>query len=243
MMSAEPDSPRFVARTVVADGVRMKYQLFVPRASGERPPIVLSLHGSGERGDDGEAQLRVGLGPAVRAAMDTFPAIVVFPQAPNGAAWTGATAHAAMAALEAAAAELGADPRRTYLTGISMGGFGTWQLALEHPERFAALVPICGGLRPVTRHPEIRVCGPAPDEVAEHAYVAARTAAIPSWLFHGADDRQVPPEESRAMVRALESVGAPVRYTEYPGVGHNSWDLAYATPELWSWLFAQRLRS
>lgn len=221
-------------------GLTLPYQLFVPRhAPGASLPVVLFLHGSGERGTDGEAQLRVGLAPVVRAQMESFPAIVVFPQAPRDAVWAGLPARAAMAALDTVAGEWGADPRRVYLTGLSMGGFGTWQLALEHPDRFAALIPVCGGVEPLAQLPAIRVDGIPHDAAGPHDYVAARTAATPTWIFHGSADTAVPVAESRAMARALRALGAPVRYTEYAGVGHNSWDAAYGTPELWEWLFAQ----
>jgi predicted peptidase len=242
---APPVSPAplgFVSRSTTVDGSTYTYQVFVPRrrARQARPPVILYLHGAGERGTDGQLQTMVGLGPVVKARAESFPTIVIFPQAPPDSVWSGAPARAAMQALEAALTEFGGDPTRTYLTGLSMGGYGTWDLALEHAGRFAALVPICGGLRALHAFPNIRVTQIPPDAADPYAPAAARLATVPIWLFHGEADRTVPVEESRHMAEALRRAGAPVRYTEYPGVGHNSWESAYNDPELWRWLFAQR---
>ena len=230
----------FARRDITIGGVRYPYQLFAPRSRRKRRPVVLFLHGSGERGDDGEKQLHVGLGPVLVERAREFPAIVVLPQAPAGAVWADSAARAALAALDATIAEFGADEDRIYLTGISMGGYGTWELALQQPDRFAALVPICGGLRPLLAAPDIAVTALAGMTGEIHDIAAAKLAHIPSWIFHGSADKSVPVAESREMAAALERAGAPVRYTEFRGVGHNSWDRAYAEPELWGWLFAQR---
>ena len=230
-----------VSRTAVLDGVSYPYQVFVPGSRARAPkPIILFLHGSGERGSDGRLQTTVGLGPAVLRRAADFPAIVVMPQAPADSVWSGPPARAAMVALDEALAEFGGDAERVYLTGISMGGYGTWELALAHPTRFAALVPICGGLQPIAALPSIAVRAVAnlPGDI--YANAAARLAAIPVWIFHGSADRSVPVAESRAMAAALAKAGAKGQYTEYLGVGHNSWDAAYADPGLWTWLFAQR---
>ena len=211
--------------------------------SGEEtnPPVILFLHGAGQTGTDGVRQTEIGL-PAVLREQPDFPALVVMPQSPRGAWWgTPEIERMALAALDAAVAEFGGDPERTYLTGLSLGGYGTWALAYRHPERFAALVPVCGGIttrrtrmpvpdwHPSATHPE--------DPWAETARVVA---GIPVWVFHGAEDRRVPTEESRRMVEALEAAGARPRYTEYPGVRHNSWIPAYREEGLYEWLFAQR---
>lgn len=237
-----PAPPEFVTRSTTVDGSTYTYQVFVPHrpARQARSPVILYLHGAGERGTDGQLQTMVGLGPVVKARAESFPAIVVFPQAPPDSVWNGASARAAMQALEAALREFGGDPTRIYLTGLSMGGYGTWDLALEHAGRFAALVPICGGLHALHAFPNIRVTQIPPDDPDPYATAAARLAAVPIWLFHGEADRTVPVEESRRMAAALRRGGATVRYTEYPGVGHNSWESAYNEPELWRWLFAQR---
>jgi predicted peptidase len=238
---APVDAGTFVSRTVTVGGVGYPYQVFVPRSSSRaRRPVILFLHGSGERGTDGVRQTTVGLGPAVRARAADFPAIVVMPQTPPDSVWAGPPASAAIAALDSAMAEFRGDPDRVYLTGVSMGGYGTWEIALENPNRFAALVPICGGVRPIPGNPRIAVRGiaGAPGDVFDNA--AARLAQIPTWIFHGSADRSVPVDESRSMAEALRKAGAKVQYTEYAGVGHNSWDPAYAESGLWTWLFKQR---
>ena len=239
---ARPVSGTFVARELVVDGSTHRYQVFVPASAktDASTPVILFLHGSGERGSDGVLQTQAGLGPYVRAHADTFPAIVVFPQAAQDSEWAGANLDMALAELDAATQEFGGDPDRTYLTGLSMGGYGTWQLALQTRDRFAALVPICGGLSIPPDRPTMRV-----DAVAGAAdpfrAAATRLRNDPIWIFHGAKDDLVLPEESRRMAAALKAAGArDARYTEFPDANHNSWDAAYATPELWTWLFAQR---
>ncbi|WP_159681586.1 prolyl oligopeptidase family serine peptidase [Luteimonas sp. 9C] len=234
---------RFVRRELDANGRRVAYQVFVPAAQLPRPvPVVLFLHGSGERGDDGEKQIHAGLGPYVRAHAADFPALVVFPQSPEGESWEGDTATMALATLDAATAEFDGDRSRTSLTGMSRGGYGTWSLALREPTRFAALVPVCGGITAPGSRPDldtlyVESTQPAADPYAE---TARRLRAIPSWIFHGALDDVVPPEQSRRMHAALRDAGADVRYTEFPDANHNSWDAAYRTEALWPWLFAQR---
>jgi predicted peptidase len=225
----------------VVNGLRYPYQVFVPaKRSRTRPPVILFLHGSGERGSDGARQTTVGLGPEVARRASDFPAIVVMPQAPADSVWAGPPTRAALDALDSAMTEFNGDPERVYLTGISMGGYGTWEIALDNPTRFAALVPICGGVRPIPTNPRIAVRAVAglPGDIFDNA--AARVARIPTWIFHGSADRSVPVDESRGMAEALRKAGAKVQYTEYEGVGHNSWDRAYAAPALWTWLFAQR---
>lgn len=234
----------FVERGVEVGGTTHRYQVFVPasRAGGAKPPAILFLHGSGERGSDNNKQLEVGLGPYVRSRMQDFPAIVVFPQAPDDSEWTQDAGRIAIAALDAAMREFDADPARTYLTGISMGGYGTWELALQSPQRFAALVPVCGGITVdwTNQRPQMQaksVIG-ASDPFAE---AARRLRDVPVWIFHGAIDDAVPVLQSRRMDAALKAAGArDVRYTEFPGVNHFSWDPAYATPALWDWLFVQK---
>ena len=143
-MSACAKSPErpvggtFVARELVVGGSTHRYQVFVPAAAktSTKNPVILFLHGSGERGDDGVRQTQSGLGPYVRAHADTFPAIVVFPQAAQDSEWAGANLDMALAELDAATREFRGDPDRTYLTGLSMGGYGTWQLALQTRDRF-----------------------------------------------------------------------------------------------------------
>lgn len=230
----------FVERSIEVGGISHRYQVFVPSraAGGKHPPVILFLHGSGERGSDNRKHVDVGIGTYVRQHMDDFPAIVVFPQAPEDREWNQ-VADMALAELDAATREFDGDTDRTYLTGLSMGGFGTWDYALREPGRFAALVPICGGLTHPAR-PSMDVAGIA-GQADPYAAVAGRLRDTPVWIFHGAKDDLVPPEFSRRMAAALKTAGAKdARYTEFPDANHNSWDPAYQqTPELWTWLFAQ----
>jgi predicted peptidase len=217
---SHPVPGNLVMRTILRTAQTLPYRVFVPKNLERPAPVILFLHGAGECGDDGLAPTTVGIGPAIRRNPERFPAIVVFPQCPYGAAWRGRPLDAARLALEQTVAELGGDDSRLYLTGISMGGYGTWSLARRDPKRFAALVPVCGG----TREPEI----------------ARLFVDVPVWIFHGDADTVIPVSESRVMAEALRRLGGDVRYTEYAGVGHNSWDRAYAEPELMPWLLAQR---
>ena len=233
----QPVDGEFMERQITIDGATHRYQVFVPGPSaGDGPlPVILFLHGSGERGNDGEKPTLVGLGPHVRAHADSFPAIVVFPQAPEDSEWSDG-AGVAMAALDAATREFNGDPDRTWLTGLSMGGYGAWELALAHPGRFAAVVPVCGGITSPVHRPSLYVTAVAGED-DPFAAAAAGVKDIPIWIFHGAQDDLVLPEQSRRMAAALEAAGAAdARYTEFPEANHNSWDPAYATPALWEWL-------
>lgn len=236
-----PEGGRFEKRTLLVEGEPHAYQVFVPahHSSVKPAPVILFLHGSGERGSDGDAQTQAGLGPYVRAHAKDFPAIVVFPQVPENGEWLGNNVVMALAALDAATQEFSGDPRRTYLTGLSMGGYGTWETAISAPGRFAALVPICGAVLAHSRRPELRVTAVA-DAVDPYAALAARVKHIPTWIFHGAKDDVVPPDDDRRTFAAMQAAGADVQYTEFPEVNHNSWDEAYRMDAMWTWLFAQR---
>jgi len=149
-----------------------------------------------------------------------------------------------MATLDAATKEFHGDVRRTYLTGISMGGYGSWRLAEKYPGRFAALVVICGGIRPpadtLKIHPELAKWTP-PDNPKSYSDAAAKIGKVPVWIFHGGDDDIVPVTESQRMYAAMKATGGDVRYTEYAGVKHASWDRAYDEPKLFPWLFSKSL--
>jgi predicted peptidase len=215
----------FARRTISVQGIETIYRIYEPKNVKSPLPLLLFLHGAGESGSDGLLQTTVGIGPAIVREPERFPALVVFPQASRGYGWRAFNLAAAVAALDDVQAQYDVDRDRVSVTGISMGGYGTWLLAVQQPERFAAAVPVCGGL----------------DRAAmmTHAQAAARLASMPQWVFHGDRDDIIPPDESRIMVRALEEAGAPVRYTEYKGVRHNSWDRAYAEPELVPWLLSR----
>ncbi|MGO1072990.1 prolyl oligopeptidase family serine peptidase [Lysobacter sp. CA199] len=241
-MPDEHQHGRFLERAYLGpNGIVHRYQVFVPsrNASGERPAIILFVHGSGERGDDNRKQVEVGLAPVVRKRMDEFPAIVVFPQMHKDQADADSFNRTALAILDRTQNEFDGDPARTYMTGLSMGGYASFELAIMQPDRFAAVVPICGGYNPahVWDLERIRDLGPT----LNRDEAVRGIAHLPFWIFHGTKDDAVPPQESRDMVAALKRAGAQqVRYTEFPDADHNSWDLAYAMSELWTWLFAQR---
>ena len=227
----------FLDRTVGADGASYAYQVYVPRTYDDRStwPVILFLHGAGERGDDGLIQTEVGLGRALRQFPDRYPAIVVFPQAPEDSLWQGTSAEMAMAALEQTMDEYRVDMSRIYLTGLSMGGNGSWYLGYHYADRFAAVAPICAWVGTSEFLPPT-----IPDVPDPYAAVAARLGGTPVWIFHGEADGVVPVDESRAMFRALQDAGGPVKYSELPGTGHNAWDAAYASPSFATWLFEQR---
>jgi len=234
----------FVQRAVKLDGRTAHYQVFVPRdaaATRGQLPVVLFLHGSGERGRDNRRQTQAGLGPYLRAHAADFPALVVLPQAPDGQEWAGDNNRLAVAALDAAIAEFGADPDRQYLTGMSMGGYGSWNIALADPARFAAIVPVCGAvLAPRAVRQSLFVEAVA-DQADPYAALAARLKQTPIWIFHGALDDVVRPDDDRRLHAAFQQAGAAdVRYTEYPQGNHNAWDATYADAAMWAWLWAQR---
>lgn len=236
-LSAKPHETGFLNRQVTVQGTAYRYVVYVPENWNKRQqwPVILFLHGSGERGEDGLIQSEVGLGGAIRRHVDRYPAVVVMPQCREKVWWNDPAMEAqALAALDASMKEFKGDPRRVYLTGLSMGGYGTWSIAAHHPGRFAALVPVCGGiLRHGVQEPEAGV-----DLYAE---TARKIGATPVWIFHGNADQSVPVEESRKMNAALKANSGNVKFTEYDGVNHNSWDRAYSEAELPTWLFAQKL--
>jgi predicted peptidase len=230
----------FVARQVAIGKTRANYRVFEPAGKTGPLPVILFLHGRDESGLDSLAPTTVGIGPAIQRDPERFPALVVFPTATSGHGWRGANLTAALAALEDVLKSYPTDPARVYLTGISMGGYGTWLLALQHPNRFAAIVPICGGL---DRRAAGEICGARETPKKLYEAAAERIASIPQWIFHGDADAVVPVKESRMMVDALARHGAKIRYTEYAGVGHNAWDAAYAEPELMPWLLGRTMKS
>jgi predicted peptidase len=228
----------FLDRTLDVDGVPRRYQVYVPRAyasSDEPMPVILFLHGSGEKGIDGILPTEIGLGTALRRHPERYPAIVVFAQTPG--IWQEEGARIALAELDRTMSEFRVDPARVYLLGMSMGGNGAWYLAYHHPDRFAAAAITCGFIR---EHRDGLYPALVPEAADPFATVAERVRDLPLWLAHGDADTVVPVEETRSMVAALESIGADVHSTEIPGGGHNSWDPAFQGEELPAWLFRQR---
>jgi predicted peptidase len=202
--------------------MRLDYLLYLPEDYGAKNrvwPLVLFLHGAGERGSDIE---RVKIhGPAgLIEKGKAFPFILVSPQCPDDQVWDP---YVLDALLDEVIAGYKVDPDRVYCTGLSMGGYGTWAMAMAYPRRFAAIVPICGGgclqqlLVPRIRH-------------------------LPVWCFHGAKDSVVPLSESQILVDQLKECGGDVRFTLYPDAGHDAWTQTYDDPEVYAWLLAHRRR-
>lgn len=229
----------------VAEGnrtVEFRYRLLRPASvvgnghDGARYPLVLFLHGAGERGNDNVKQLKYLptwlADPALRLRQ---PCFVLAPQCRMDERWVDASwadaestpqpatptvdLTAAIHALEETIVREQVDPDRIYLTGLSMGGYGTWDLAARMPDRFAAILPVCGG---------------------GDNDVAARIASLPIWCFHGDADTAVPVNRSRTMIAALKAAGGRPIYSELPGVGHDSWTPAYRGGFVLDWLFSQR---
>lgn len=233
----------FVERTLSIDGAIHHYQVFVPDGwTAEKSwPVVLFLHGSGERGSDNHAQLSQGLPPWLVEHGQGFPAVVVIPQAPPDTRWNGAIETMALKMLDDSIEAWHGDRQRLYLTGLSMGSYGAWQIAVDHPGMFAAAAIICGGIRHPNDNTELYLRGIPAGTADPYAWVAAHSGALPVWIFHGALDDVVPPRESRQMAAALKARGSDVRYTEFAQLNHGSWQAAYATDALWPWMFAHRL--
>jgi predicted peptidase len=210
------------------DGIALPYLVALPSTYSQDPaqrwPLLLFLHGRGERGNDMAVLRKHGLPKVVDAWTDT-PFIAVSPQCPETANWEELTETLA-ALLDDLIATYAVDTQRVYLTGLSMGGRGGWRLAVRYPDRFAALALICG------RIPDL------PD-FFERLPLLKTT---PIWVFHGAKDPVVPIENSDKIVAALEAMGGNVRYTLYPEALHDSWTATYNNPELFTWLLQQSLR-
>jgi predicted peptidase len=216
------------------DGHKLPYRLLQPTKveRGKEYPLVIFLHGAGERGTDNEKQLIHGV-PHFVANREKYPCFLIAPQCPDGKKWVevdwSADSHTqpkepseigklTIGLIEQAIKELPVDPKRVYIAGLSMGGYGTWDILARRQELFAAAVPVCGGADEST---------------------APRIKDIPLWVFHGAKDTAVKLARSRNMVAALENSGGKPKYTEYPDVGHDSWVPAYKDLELFRWLFSQ----
>ncbi len=237
----------FADRSVTTASGEYRFQVFVPAHwNGRRPvPVVLFLHGSGERGDDNRAQTKNGIRLLIGQNAETFPCIVVAPQCRAGASWNdGAMQEQALAALDQSIKEFNGDISRVYLSGLSMGGYGTWDLAQKYPERWAAIAPCCGGVRlprPAGTTGASPVAGGAP--VSDpYRTVAQKAASLHAWIFHGDADPVVPVADTRSMAAALTAAGSDVRLHVLAGIGHVSWEAGFADPKLPAWLFSQRRR-
>lgn len=201
----------------------LPYALHVPDGTPPEAgwPLIVSLHGSGERGSDGERQTTVGIGPAILENPKRWPAVVLMPQCPDGLLWKGTVLEAVYALLMQTEREFQTDPSRVILTGLSLGGHGAWNMACRYPDRFAAVAPLCGAADPF--------------EVMQHL----RHTRI--WNVHGDADEAVPVECSRVLELMLRRTGNRThRFTEYAGVGHNCWDQAYRDAKFVRWVFSSR---
>lgn len=216
------------ARNFVRDYVRrarLDYLRYLPPEYGQDPekkwPLILFLHGAGERGTDINLLYKHGI-PRVTREQD-IPFVTISPQCPNEHWWSDFL-PALDDLLDETLDTLAIDTDRVYLTGISMGGYGAWHLAVEYPDRFAAIAPICGG-------------GPWMYNVPGRLHEIRH---MPIWVFHGAKDQVVSPKESEWMVELLKQCGANVRFTLYPEADHDSWTATYNNPELYEWFLQHR---
>jgi predicted peptidase len=237
----DPASLSFAERSVTTPDGTYKYLIYAAPKLDRRKktPVIVFLHGSGERGSDNAAQTKNGVRLLIAPNADRFPAVVVVPQCAADARWTDPAMEAmVIKSLDQTMTEFNGDPDRVYLTGLSLGGYGTWELAKRHPDRWAAIAPVCGGVLFRGQLPAPPAPGSPP--VNPHSVMATAVAPIPSWIFHGDADGAVPVSESRQMAAILYARKADVRYTEYPDVGHNSWDYAYKEPELLKWFLAHK---
>jgi predicted peptidase len=201
--------------------VSLRYLLYLPKGYGEdkdkKWPLILFLHGAGERGSNLNLVKKHGPPRLVEQGRD-FPFVIVSPQCPSETWWTEEL-DALTALLDDVESKYAVDRNRVYLTGLSMGGFGSWALGCRYPERFAAVAPICGG---------------------GEWFLAGRLRKTPVWVFHGAKDPVVPLRESEEMVAALKRAGGDVRLTIYPEAEHDSWTETYDDPKLYEWFLSHR---
>lgn len=220
------------SRTARVGAESYDYQVYVPAKlkSESSLPVIIFLHGIGQRGSGGFVPTEGAFGALVRNYFAKVPALVLLPQCRPGSYWSDSTMDKmVIQSLEETVTEFGADRRRIYLTGVSMGGYGVWHFAPEHPGTFAALVSICGGS--------------SLQSGDRFSPVARKVGKTPAWLFHGASDKVVPSSESRQLVEALKENQGNVKYSEYPGVGHDVWMKVLTEKELMPWLLAQSLDS
>lgn len=223
-----------------SDGHLLKYRLLKPAdySPTEKYPLVIFLHGAGERGDDNLAQLKHGMKDFCRPEIRSkYPCYVLAPQCPKGEKWADVDWSKDSVELPAAISsslrlvfevvdsmreDAAIDANKIYITGLSMGGYGTWDALYRRPDFFAAAAPICGGADPAT---------------------AEKIKDVPLWCFHGDQDSAVRVQFSRDMIAALKKADGEPKYTEYPGVGHDSWTATYANDALYEWLFSNRRQS
>ncbi len=237
------DKSLYKKEVFVVNNDTLPYRILLPLDydASKKYPLILMLHGAGERGNDNESQLVHGSGLFLRDSIrEKYPAIVLFPQCPANSFWSNMDAKLdksgkreflfkaggkptiamdmAQQLLKKITKEFPVNKKQIYVGGLSMGGMGTFEIVRRNPKLFAAAFPICGGGAPAT---------------------AKQLKKVKWWVFHGAADEVVPPVYSQKMVDALKQVNADVKFSLYPGVNHNSWDNAFAEPTLLAWLFSK----
>ena len=195
------------------------YLLYLPKGYdtdiSKRFPLIFFLHGAYERGNDIDL-VRTAALPAVLPKMENFQFVVVAPQCSDNKSWDVEILNELLNNIEK---KYRVDKKRIYLTGVSMGGYGTWHFAAKHTERFAAIAPVCGGGNP---------------------FKAQAMVNLPVWMFHGAKDKVVPPEKSQEMYDVLKDAGGNPKITIYPDADHDSWTLTYNNPELYKWFLSHQ---
>jgi predicted peptidase len=244
-------SQELLKRDVKIGAETYGYRVYVPKNRNlkKKLPVMLFLHGNGVNGTDNERQVQ-GVDQIVYKNPDLFNFIIVFPQARPNTVWIGDMTSQALKALDQTVEEFNGDPKRLYLSGFSMGGYGTWTTAAIYPNKFAALVPVAGGIVPPfqipaflkkTFPPEIVTILDASDP---YSALAMRIGNKPVWLFHGSDDEAVPVTESRKISEALKKNGnRNIFYTEYANTNHNGVFLkAFTEPKLYQWLAKQKIK-
>ena len=204
---------------------KLDYLLFRPRGRTPRSgwPLILFLHGAGERGSNLSLVAQHGI-PKIAATNAEFPFLVISPQCAAGATWR---TEDLLALLNHVTRQEKIDRRRIYATGLSMGGYAVWSLAVAYPRRFAAVAPICGG-------------GDAKQVIHKPGSRRRALRTLPIWAFHGAHDDLVSPKESEEMVEAFRKIGNSAKLTLYPDVGHDCWTRTYENPELYDWFLSHR---
>jgi len=227
----------FLNRKIQVNGATYRFQVYLPedwrRDDHKQWPVILFLHGLGERGSEGMWQTQVGLPQELRDHPERWPFIVVMPQCPQGHYWTDRDMlELAMSSLDREVIEFHGDTSRTYLTGLSLGGYGAWELARLHPNRWAAVTIAAGGIFWSYAPERWQRASTLPAEYAQ------AMGHLPVWLFHGADDNVVVPRQADLMYAAVKSAGGNIRLWIYQGLRHDCWTRAYNEPELPRWLLA-----
>ncbi len=222
--TADEKMSKLVLKDPILTTVDLDSIVYLPKDYGKDPekkwPLVLFLHGAGERGEDVNRVEAHGL-PKLAAQGQEFEFIIIAPQCPTGKFWP-CMCDSLMAILKHAEKNYAVDSSRVYLTGLSMGGYGSWALASTYPEHFAAVIPICGGGIP---------------------YLAPQFKNLPVWAFHGELDNVVPVNNSKMMVDAINNAGGNAKLTIYPDKWHDSWTVTYDNPEVYRWMLEQVLAS